>query len=80
MHIAWSQFAVEDRAALFEYIAADNAQAAVRIDLLIEGQTELLIRHPQLGRVGRVENTRELVIDGTPFIAVYTKAQNSVKP
>jgi toxin ParE1/3/4 len=27
---------------------------------------------PYLGRPGRVEDTRELVVSGTPYIVVYT--------
>jgi toxin ParE1/3/4 len=27
--------------------------------------------HPKMGRVGRDETTRELVVIGTPYIAVY---------
>jgi len=26
---------------------------------------------PEIGRIGSVENTRELVVSGTPFILVY---------
>ena len=34
--------------------------------------------NPQHGRVGRVNGTRELVLPGTSFIAVYTVATNAV--
>jgi toxin ParE1/3/4 len=41
------------------------------LDEAIERQTDLLALYPQLGRPGRVKGTRELIISGSPFIAVY---------
>jgi toxin ParE1/3/4 len=32
---------------------------------------EYLLKFPGMGRIGRVPNTRELVISSSPFIAVY---------
>ncbi len=32
---------------------------------------EYLIKHPSLGRIGRVQGTRELVVSGTPFVVIY---------
>lgn len=32
---------------------------------------EYLINHPGLGRIGRVQDTRELVVSGTPFVVIY---------
>lgn len=54
-----------------DYIAADNVQAAIRLDEEIERQVDLLTEHPLMDREGRVKGTRELVIGRSPFIAVY---------
>ena len=54
-----------------DYIALDKPTAAIDMDERIESQTSLLLDHPNLGRKGRVKGTRELIIAGTPFIAVY---------
>lgn len=40
-------------------------------------RTGLLRAHPELGRVGRVNGTRELVLAGTPFIVVYRVNPNA---
>lgn len=79
MRIAWSLFAIEDREAVFEYIEADNAQAAVRMDEAIEAQVELLAGTPEIGRPGRVEGTRELVIQRTPYVVAYRIESKTVR-
>ena len=71
MIIRWLRTATRNRFEQLDYIAADNPAAAVRLDEANERQTDLLAQHPLMGREGRVEGTRELVIDRSPFIAVY---------
>lgn len=79
MKLEWSAYAIEDRLAIFEYIEADNPQAAVTVDDCIRLQVEQLIRHPESGRIGRVEATRELVIARTPYITAYRVAGDTVR-
>lgn len=71
MILEWTEAALEARFAQLDFIALDKPAAALDMDERIERQTELLLDHPNLGRKGRVKGTRELVIAGTPFIAVY---------
>jgi toxin ParE1/3/4 len=71
VRIVWSLFAIEDREAIFSYIEADSPRAAARVDDAIEAQIELLAATPEIGRVGRVAGTRELVIQRTPYIVAY---------
>lgn len=40
---------------------------------------ELLQEHPNLGRPGRLAGTKELVISGTPFVAVYRVRKGEVQ-
>ena len=54
-----------------DYIAQDNPLAAISQDEQIEHQVDMLMQHPQMGRLGRKKGTRELVISRTPFVAVY---------
>jgi len=39
----------------------------------------LLPEHPRIGRLGRVEGTRELVIDGLPYIVIYREAVQEIQ-
>jgi len=71
MQLVWTPRAREARQAAVEYIAQDNPNAALDQLDEIERQTDLLLQQPEIGRVGRMQGTRELVISRTPFIVVY---------
>ena len=79
MRLEWSAYAIEDRVAIFQHIEADNPQAAVTVVDRIRPQVEQLIRHPESGRIGRVEGTPGLVIDRTPYITAYRGAGDTVR-
>ena len=68
--LVWLQRAIQDRDAQLDYIAQDNPTAAVSQGDRIAEQIEILQQHPQMGRPGRKQGTRELVISRTPFIVV----------
>jgi toxin ParE1/3/4 len=40
---------------------------------------DILARHPFAGRKGRVPDTRELVISGTPFLVAYRIEKKEVR-
>lgn len=79
MHLEWSQFAYADREAIFDYIEADSPQAAIAVDDRIRQQIEELIKFPKIGRPGRIDGTRELIIQRTPYIAVYRIAGKTIR-
>ena len=79
MHLEWSVFSLADRTAIFDYIEADNPRAAIAIDDRIETRVEGLAQFPEMGRPGRIEGTRELVIPGTPYIAAYSIVGDTVR-
>jgi toxin ParE1/3/4 len=69
---------MEDRTAIFDYIECDSPGAAIRNDECIRQQIETLAQFPELGRTGRVDGTRELIIGHTPYIAAYRIASNTL--
>jgi toxin ParE1/3/4 len=79
MHLEWSQFANADREAIFDYIEADSPQAAIAVDDRIQQQIEELMKFPKIGRPGRIDGTRELIIQRTPYIAVYRIAGKTIR-
>nr|WP_305112941.1 type II toxin-antitoxin system RelE/ParE family toxin [Shinella lacus] len=74
-----SAFALSDRDSIFTYIEAVNPSAAILIDERIVGATRRLIDFPASGRVGRIAGTRELLINGTPYIVAYTVAETTIR-
>lgn len=71
MQVVWLENARAARMAAVEYIAQENVTAALRQLDEIEQQTSRLTEYPKLGRADRKTGTLELVINRTPFIAVY---------
>lgn len=71
MMLRWMRSALADREAIFDYIEIESPRVAIAVDERIEVQIERLRAFPEAGRSGRVEGTRELVISGTPYVAVY---------
>ena len=71
MKIVWAEPARQDLREIFEYIANENPNAARRLLVEIKEQAIILIDNPQIGRPGRVEGTRELVLSGTNYILPY---------
>jgi toxin ParE1/3/4 len=79
LKLEWTYLASEDREAIFGFIEANNPLAAVEIDEHIRTSIERLLRFPEMGRIGRVPGTRELVITSTPYIATYRIIQSSIR-
>lgn len=71
MIIVWLPVARDNLNAAIEWIADDSPSAALTQLDEIEQQVELLASFPDMGRAGRVDGTRELVIARTPFILIY---------
>jgi addiction module RelE/StbE family toxin len=71
MKIRWYSEAIQDLVAFREYIRRDNPQAASFVGQRILQVVSLLKDQLALGRLGRVEGTRELIVSGLPFTIPY---------
>jgi toxin ParE1/3/4 len=72
MNVRWFRQGLEDLQIAVAYIREDNPSAARRLYETVKKQVSLLARYPELGRTGRVDGTRELVISGWSYIVVYS--------
>ncbi len=77
MQIKWTDLANADLDQVEAYITQENSiVVAIDIVLKIINTTELILsNHPAAGRLGRVKNTRELVINGVAFIVIYREIE-----
>lgn len=60
MKIIWTPEAEQDRADIWDYLAARDPDAALRIDSLLSDAVARLAAFPMLGHEGEVSGTREL--------------------
>ena len=71
MALRWLTAALADLRGISAYIAEDNPGAAKRVIAHIHSETEILKVQPNIGRVGRIPDTRELLISRYPYIVAY---------
>jgi len=79
MKVRWTQPALRDLEQIGDYISRDNPAAAEKLVARIFDRVDALALQPHLGRPGRVPETRELVITGTPFLAPYRVRADEVE-
>jgi addiction module RelE/StbE family toxin len=80
LRLRWTRLAECDLDDIADYIGLDSPAAAARVILELIEQTEtLLTRHAALGRAGRLLGTRELVIQGLPYVIAYRVRDNDVE-
>ena len=71
MKLAWSARASADLDEIELYLETYNLDAAIATIDRLTGAVEALREFPNMGRVGHVAGTRELVVTGTPYFVVY---------
>lgn len=71
MRIVWQDRAESDLEGIAEHIMETDPSAALRVVSAIRDATRMLAEHPGIGRTGRVDGTRELVIPRLPYILPY---------
>ncbi len=79
MKVRWTDGAVDDVRSVHDYLEAENPRAAWETVARVMSAVERLERFPQMGRPGRVEGSRELVVTGTPFLVAYRVKGESIQ-
>lgn len=79
MKIVWTESARQDLLKIFTCISEENPTAAHRLLAEIKERAVLLQDNPQLGRAGRVDGTRELVVAGTQYILPYRLKEQQIQ-
>ena len=79
MKLRWTDGAVEDLQSAHDYLESEHPKAAWEAVARIVSAVERLERFPTMGRTGRVDGSRELVVTGTPLVVAYRLKGESVQ-
>jgi addiction module RelE/StbE family toxin len=79
MRVRYTRRAKDDLVEIYTYIAEENPPAARQVIAKIREGVKHLAHHPHVGRIGRVADTRELVIPRFPYIVVYRVRDDGVQ-
>jgi len=80
MRVRWTAPAARDLTQICDYIQEDNSRTtARRVAVSIYDRVGALAEFPEQGRPGRKSGTREVVLSGLPFLAVYRLRGDAVE-
>ena len=71
MKVIWTRRAIGHLVRLRRHIEKDSEENAALVAGRILKAVDLLQLHPEIGRPGRINGTRELVVPDTPYIIPY---------
>ncbi len=78
MQLIWEQDAISDLIELREYIAQFNPGAAENLGKKIIESANFLPENPLLGKVGKLHETRELMIPNSSYTLIYYTESKSI--
>jgi len=77
--VRWLDGAQDDLHQIYKYISEHNPTAAVSVVQTIVEKGHMLSEFPDLGKVGRVAGTRELILSGVPYILPYQVIEGKIE-
>ena len=78
--IVYRDDALDDLDNIADYYFDERAfEVAINLPETIRERLKMLSDHPAAGKAGRIAGTREMVLVGTPYLAVYRMANNRVE-
>ncbi|MDB9536067.1 type II toxin-antitoxin system RelE/ParE family toxin [Dolichospermum planctonicum CS-1226] len=79
MQVKWLRRALRNLEQARNYVFQDNPTAAQELIIKIQNAANQLQNYPFMGKNGRVEGTRELIISNSPYILIYRIKEESVE-
>jgi addiction module RelE/StbE family toxin len=79
LQIRWTDCALDDLEEVISFIREDNPKAANNVVLKVVKSIAMLGEYPSLGKPGRFEGTRELVIADTAFLVPYRVKNKTIE-
>lgn len=71
MRLVFAEPAERDLGSIIDYIALDDPNAAEQVYRAIVATAQRLTAFPEMGRPGRLPDTREIPVSSLPFLIVY---------
>ncbi len=78
MRLRWTESAWADLERISDYLFEQTPLHAPRLTPAIYHAPEILLRSPLIGRPGRKQGTRELVMTPLPWVLVYVVSKESI--
>jgi addiction module RelE/StbE family toxin len=78
MQLRWSEEAASDLERITNYLFKEAPQHAPELVRAIYKAPSALLTFPNLGRSGKKEDTRELVLSPLPYVIVYRIAGDAI--
>ncbi len=69
--LVFAEPAERDLGGIIDYIALDNPAAAEKVYRAVAAAAQRLGDFPEIGRPGRLPDTRELLVSTLPYLIVY---------
>jgi toxin ParE1/3/4 len=80
MIVRWTESAARDLTGICDYTEQHSGpEAARKVALRVYEAVGSLVQFPHLGRPGRKPGTRELVLSGLPFLAIYRVREDVIE-
>ncbi|MFM6250342.1 MAG: type II toxin-antitoxin system RelE/ParE family toxin, partial [Dolichospermum sp.] len=77
--VKWLRQALRNLEQVRNYIIQDNPTAAQELIIKIQNAANQLEKYPFMGKSGRVEGTKELIISNSPYMIIYRVKEESVE-
>ncbi|MGB6133531.1 MAG: type II toxin-antitoxin system RelE/ParE family toxin [Acidobacteriaceae bacterium] len=78
MRLRWTDSAAQDLDRIADYLFEQTPLHAERLTRAIYQAPEILLRSPRVGRAGRRDGTRELMLAPLPWILVHVVGEQSI--
>lgn len=79
MQVKWLRRALPNLEQARNYVFQDNPTAAQELIIKIQNAANQLQNYPFMGKNGRVEGTKELIISNSPYILIYRIKEETVE-
>lgn len=79
MQVKWLRRALRNLEQARNYVFQDNPTAAQELIIKIQNAANQLQNYPFMGKNGRVEGTKELIISNSPYILIYRIKEETVE-